>query len=349
MHPARSTAFAILLTAGFSVSMFPPRALAISQESPPVARPKATIVRGEGWAIAAPDDWSRFSPVRPPNMLYLVGDGMKGIPRVDGSLSALKVGLTVEVFPAQAGLTPVRRAERDLNDLKRTRELEIDAKPEIAEIELADGTMAIRLKVAVAKPAQRRLAFYSKVYCFMPDNRQVVATGFLTCGSGGGEFVKRVGLTQFIETHAESIVLDAEKLGQARWETAYRSLNVRVGDALRKAQEGNHLLETNANDQASAAFRAALKICDFVPAAHNGLAWALLQGNGKNDEHEALEHAEAAVKLTARHDSAALDTLALAYFRKNDRTQAIATIREALKLDPGNRDLMRAQEKYEKK
>jgi hypothetical protein len=343
-QPALSIALVCVLTVGCSGPIAP----ASPPLSPPVVQPKAVVVHGEGWAIAAPDDWSRFSAIRPPMVLYLIGDSHHGIPHVDGTLSALKVGLTVELFPARDGFSPRDRADKDLVDLRGTTGFEIDAEPRIEAIKLGDGTKAIRLKAEMSKPRQRRLSFYEKVYCAMPDNQHVVATGFLTCSPGGGEFVKRTGLLAFVEALAESLVLDPAKTEKARWETAYHSLNIRVGEALQKASQGNRLLETGANKRAAAAFREALEICDFLPAAHNGLAWALLQGEGSKDEDEAMRHAEAAVKLTGRRDFAALDTLALAYFRKDDRAKAIATIREALKLDPRNPDLRRSLQKYEK-
>ncbi len=188
------------------------------------------------------------------------------------------------------------------------------------------------------------------MYCALPDRQHVVATGFLTCGLGGGQFVRKITRNTFVQAHAESLVLDATKLNPARLEAAYKALDLRIDGALRKVQEGNQFLETDANDKAAIAFREALQICEVLPAAHNGLAWALLDGQGKNarDQAKAMEHAEAAVKWTDRRDPAALDTLALAYFRSGNRTKAIATIREALKLDPENSGLRRSLEKFEK-
>lgn len=350
MRPALSIAILCILMAGCTDPVAPPNANA--RGAPPrssaAVQPKATVISGEGWAIAAPDDWNRFSGIRPPMVLYLIGDAHRRIPPVDGTLSALKVGLTVEVFPARGSFSPRERADQDVVDLRGTNGFEIDAEPGIDEITLGDGTKAIRLKVEVGKPRQRRLSFYEKVYCAMPDNRHVVATAFVTCSPPGGEFVKKTGLLAFVEAHAESLVLDAAKLDEARCATAYRALNVRVGDALQKTRQGNHSLEIKANSQAATAFREALEICDFLPAAHNGLAWALLQSQDTKDADEAMRHAEAAVKLTARRDPAALDTLGLAYFRKGDRAKAIATLREAVELNPGDPDLKRSLERYEK-
>jgi hypothetical protein len=160
MRSALATAVAGLVTVGFSGLRYHPSVLAFSGPSPPADRPKATVIRGKGWAIAAPDDWRRFPAVGPPMELYLIGDARKGIPPLDGTLSALKVGLTVEVFPDRGGLSARQRAEKDLDDLKVTTGSEIQGEPEIQEIKLADGTNATRLMVEVAKPRQQRLAFY---------------------------------------------------------------------------------------------------------------------------------------------------------------------------------------------
>ncbi len=138
-----------------------------SKTSPLAVQPTPTVIRGEGWAIAAPDDWSRFPAVRPPMQLFLIGDHRKGIPPLDGTLAALQAGLTVEVFPAREGLTPRKRAEKDLDDLKGTAGFEIIAEPEMKEIELADGTNALVLKVEVAK-ARDSGGYHSTNRCTAP-------------------------------------------------------------------------------------------------------------------------------------------------------------------------------------
>ena len=191
MHRVISITWAWFLTSCCAVWFSAASAITVVQPDRSSSPPKATIVRGDGWAIAAPDDWTTFPAVRPPMVLYLVGDARNGIPPVDGSLAAMKVGLTVEVFPAAAATSPRARAERDLEDLTHTPDFQIGAEPQIAEIKLADGTDAIRLKVQVAKPKQRRLALYDKVYCATANNLHIVATGFLACSPGGAGYSSR--------------------------------------------------------------------------------------------------------------------------------------------------------------
>lgn len=347
MSPTNRLAVGVILIASIAEPLAgqeAPRATASAD------RPRPKIIRGEGWAIAAPDDWTRFNAVRAPVVLYLSGDGRKGVPLLDGTLAPVQAGLTVEKFPARAGVSAIEKAKQDFEALKNTTGFEIDGEPELTEIELADGTKAVRLIVTVAKTQRRRLSVYEKVYCGTSDHGQIIATSFVTCGLGGERFVNKVGLAGFVKKHAESIVLDASKVGLARLDDAYRSLNVRSGAALQKTREGNRLLESKDNDRAATVFREALELCDVVSAAHNGVAWSLLMAEGTQPEglSQAMHHAEEAVRLTGRRDPSALDTLALAHFRKRDRSKAITIIREALKLDPANPDLKRSLAKYEK-
>ncbi len=323
----------------------------------PAARPPdgpapapARIIRGEGWAIAAPEDWSTFDHSQPPMVLYLVGDARQGIPPVDGVLSALKAGLTVEVFPRDAGKSPRERAEGDLAGLKSAAGFEIQSKPVIEETTLSDGTKAHRVRVTILRPERRRLSLYEKIYCSAPDGRVIVATGFLTCSPGGGKFLERTGLAAFLRAHVGSLVLDADRIDRRKLEAARAGLNRGASEALRRAQAGNRLLGPGDFGRAAAEFREALTLCDAISAAHNGLAWALLQDKGSKpaDVAEAVKHAEAAVELTDRRDPAALDTLALACFRHGDRDRAVATIREALALKPDDPDMKRALERYQK-
>src|SRR5262245_16358995 len=133
------------------------RATALSQVTPATradtaSRPTPKIMHGEGWAIAAPDDWGTFAGVRPPMVLYLVGDNCKGIPPLDGTLAALKAGLTVEVHPRHAGLSPKERAERDLKGLRSAEGFEIQGEHVIEDTVLADGAKAQRVRVAILRP-----------------------------------------------------------------------------------------------------------------------------------------------------------------------------------------------------
>ncbi len=313
-------------------------------------RPTSRVVRGEGWAIAAPEDWSEFAAIRPPMVLFLAGDRRTGIPPTDGTLAALQAGLTVEVHVPEAGLSPRGRAERDLGGLAGSAGFEVQGEPLIREAVLADGTKVVRVRVEVLRRPRRRLSRYEKAYCATPDGRHVVASGFLACSPGGGPFLEKTGLANFVAAHVDSLCLDAGRVDQGKLGAAAGALDLLAGAALTEAGEGNRLLMPGAYDRAAKHFLRAIRLCDAVAAAHNGLAWALLQDEGAKgtESAEALRHAEAAVGLTSRRDPAALDTLALAYSRRGEREKAIAAIREAIQLNPDDPDLRRSLEKYEK-
>jgi tetratricopeptide (TPR) repeat protein len=237
-----------------------------------------------------------------------------------------------------------------LNGLRSAEGFEIRGEPLIEDTALADGTKAQRVRVAILRPERRRLSLYEKVYCAAPDGRLIVATGFLTCGPAGGTFLERTGLAAFLRAHVASLSLDADRIDRRKLEADYGTLDVRTSEAIHRTGAGNCLLGVEDYGRAAANFREALKLCDAVSAAHNGLAWALLQAKGAKggDVTEGVLHAEAAVELTQRRDPAALDTLALAYFQRGDREKAVATVREALKLNPGDPDLRRSLERYQK-
>jgi len=313
-------------------------------------RPTPKVVRGEGWAIAAPEDWSEFAAIRPPMVLYLTGDRRTGVPPTDGTLAVIQAGLTVEVHAPEAGLSSRGRAERDLAEIAGSAGFEVRGEPLIREAALADGTKALRVRVEIFKRPRRRLSRYEKLYCATPDGRHVVASGFLTCGPGGVPFLEKTGLADFVAAHVASLCLDANRVDQGKLGAAYRALDLLAGAALAEAGRGNRLLVPGGYERAAKSFRRAIRLCDAVPAAHNGLAWALLQDEGTKGAElaEALRHAEAAVELTSRRDPAALDTLALAYSRRGERAKAIAAIREAIELNPDDPDLRRSLEKYEK-
>jgi tetratricopeptide (TPR) repeat protein len=89
------------------------------------------------------------------------------------------------------------------------------------------------------------------------------------------------------------------------------------------------------------AFREAIQLTDNLPAAHNGLAWALLHAEPvtPNAIEQAIGEAKLAVEQTAELDYSAMDTLALAYYRSGDKESAVKTIERALKLRPNDPEL----------
>jgi hypothetical protein len=313
-------------------------------------RPTAELVRGEGWAIAAPQDWSEFAAIRPPMTLYLIGDRRTGIPPTDGTLAAIQAGLTVEVHEPEAGLSPRGRAEQDLKALANSAGMEVQGQPTIREMKLADGTEAVGIRVEILRRPRRRLSRYEKVYCATADGRHVVATGFLTCGPGGGRFLEATGLAGFVAAHVGSLSLDAGRVDLADLGPAYGALDLLAVPALSEVEAADRHLAPGGYDRAAKGFRRSLRLCGEVSAAHNGLAWALLHGEGAGvaEQNEAVRHAGEAVEQTGRRDPAALDTLALAYRRSGEGGKALATIREALALSPDDAELAAKLEEYGK-
>ena len=194
------------------------------------------------------------------------------------------------------------------------------------------------------------------MYCQDARGRHVVATGFITCSRPGRRFVHAVRLPEFVEAHVLSLVLDpaegdqargdAAKQRDAKLKAAYDGMNWNAAGAIKKASLANDLLGRQDHAAAITGFREAMRLCRDIPAAHNGLAWALLETKPGNAETvaDALREAKAAVEQTEELDYAALDTLAAAHERNNDRPAALAAVRKALKLRPNHPDLRRRLE-----
>lgn len=312
-------------------------------DSPPATQPapvQPQVHKGDGWAIAAPGSWGLFNGIRAPVTLYLIGDGREGIPMMDGTLSALKAGLLVEVFPDRKD-TVREHVARDVKEIKESGAFEPLQEPLVQDLTLADGTKAIVLDVEFVRVQHRRVSFQTKVYAADAKGRHVVASSFITCSRPGRSSVKATGLTDFVRAHTTSLVLDPAKADAASTKGAYEKYNWNASAAIAQASKANNLLEKEQYGQAVAGFREALKLSEHLPAAHNGLAWSLLYGDqpAADDLKEALRQALEAAKQTEELDVSALDTLALAYYRNGDKEQAIKTINKALKLQPNHPEL----------
>lgn len=305
--------------------------------APPV---QPRVHTGDGWAIAAPGNWSILGNARAPVALYLIGDARPGIPLRDGALSVLKAGLLVEVFPSRTD-TLKEHVSKDLAELKDSGAFVPLQEPQVQDVTLADGTPAIVLDAEFVRIENGRLSFQTKVYCADSKGRRVVATGFITCSRPGRQSVKAFALPQFVRAHATSLVIDSVKLDTASTKTPYEKYNWNAAAGVAQASKANDLVEAKQYTQAAAAFRDALKMSDDLPAAHNGLAWSLLNMNPPEADalNAALREARKAVEQTEELDFAALDTLAVAQQRSGAKDEAIKTIRQALKLQPTNVEL----------
>jgi tetratricopeptide (TPR) repeat protein len=298
---------------------------------------------GIGWAIAAPGNWSVFAQAPPPTVLYLVGDARDGVPLFDGTLKVIKAGIDVRRSGADG--TPIKaRLERDLKELKDSGNFVPTKPPQVTDVTLADGTKASLLRAEFVRRENGRLSINHKLYCQDARGRHVVATGFITCSRPGVGFVRAIHLPEFVEAHVTSLVLALpDKIDQTRLPAAYAALDWNASAAIKQTSLGNALLEKQDHAGAIKAFREAIRYCPHVPAAHNGLAWALLETKGAPapDLDEALREAKTAVEQTEELDYSALDTLAYAHQRRGDRDAALAAVRKAMKLAPNDPDLRR--------
>ena len=340
MRPIAVTCVLIFLLWAPSAAAQRRAAAAARATTPPPVAPKAHP--GDSWAIAAPADWPPLPKVPPPALLYLVGDGRESVPLFDGTLTPLKAGLLVERLVKQ-NVPLKQRARKEVADQKASGRFQFLEDPAVEDVTLADGTAAVLLRSVFLRRENGRLSVQRKVYCAEPQGTVLVATGFITCGPPGRKFVDGVGLPAFVEAHVRSLVLGPDKLDLAKLKLAYDGHPWHVGAALDHVRIGNRFLEKNNHEWAADAFRQALALCEHLSAANNGLAWALLHGDGAGakEREEALEIAKKAVEQTDSLDYSALDTLALAQFQTGDKTAAVETVRRALKLRPNHPELLK--------
>jgi tetratricopeptide (TPR) repeat protein len=296
---------------------------------------------GDGWAIAAPADWG-LTPGAP--FFLLTGDMRAGVPMMDGILSAVKAGLTMETFQ---NVTIDQQLQRDFKALKESGAYELLQDPVTEDLTLADGTKAKLQRSEFIRLSNRRLSIYQKLYCVDSRNRLLVFTGFITCSRPGRIYLNSVGLPAYVKAHVTSLVFDPAKLDLKQLQLAYDKHEWKRIAALAPAREGNDLIARNNYPAAIDAFRKAIALCNELPAAHNGLSWALLQLNDPKVVEEAVREASLAVQQTEEKDLAALDTLAHAHFKNGDKAKAIEAIEKALKLAPNHPDLKKSLEAFE--
>ncbi|MDB5326669.1 MAG: Tetratricopeptide repeat [Phycisphaerales bacterium] len=309
-------------------------------EQPPIIQPK--VFSGDGWAIVAPDNWTPFVQARTPVTLYLIGDFRPGIPPVDGNLSVLKAGLTVEHRPKE---TFKAKLDRDVLELKTSPAFKLLQDPKLEDVTLPDGSAGKLLSTEFIRKENGRLSIQSKVYCASTDGGVLVATSFITCRRPGREFIKAMGLPEMLAKSVLSLATNSEKVDAATLVPVYEKLDRHAAPAIAQTRHANELLNDNKYEQAEPIFRDAIKAFDCLPAAHNGLAWALLHNKqaGHDKLDEALREANLAVTQSESLDYTALDTLALAQERLGDRNKAKETIERALKLAPTDPDLLAHQ------
>ena len=314
--------------------------LACCDEPSVASLPKPSVHKGEGWAILAPAEWTSIQTVaKPPMVLYLNGDGKGGFPSLDGTLSPIQAGLSVEVLPKTDGapedvLRGLKKA------LKESRNLALRGEITTEKITLSDGTDALLLSSEFDRLDKGRLSYSIKVISSASDGRVFIATGWITCGKAGGKFVRQSGLVNVLKAYVVSLVHETEKIDTKGVETAVAKLEQMLSEAVEKAEAANELIGTD-DQRAEKLFREALASSDLLSVAHNGLAWILVTSEDSNliNLPEGLTHAKRAVDLTEGGDYAAPDTLAVALQKSGDTEEAIRTIKKAIELRPRDKEL----------
>jgi tetratricopeptide (TPR) repeat protein len=317
-----------------------------AQHDAPVA-PKA--YRTDDWAIAAPSDWGTFDQISPPLALLLVGDGRQGVPTMDGALSVLKAGISIERFPTPP-ISIKQMIEADLRELTESGRFQVVKGPDVSEITLSDGVRAALVKAEFVRLEDGRLTINQKVYCVDAKGNHIIATGFITCSRPGAGFVRAIKLADFLQPHVTSLVLDPAKLNVEPLGAAYENHDWKISTVIATTRQANQLLEQKKYPQAVGLFRVAIRNCPSVSAAHNGLAWALLQSSDApaSELQQALIAARKAVELTEELDYATLDTLAHACHRNGQKRDALKAIYRALSFQPDHPELKATLQLIEK-
>src|SRR5262249_39987120 len=99
---------------------------------------------------------------------------------------------------------------------------------------LADGTDAWLLSAEFDRLDNRRLSFYSILYCRSAQGERIDVTGFLTCAPASGTFIKVSGVVEFLKSHVTSLVLDPAKLDMDKLKQAYARYNWGLNAAIGK-------------------------------------------------------------------------------------------------------------------
>ena len=307
--------------------------LSHAQDSAKVSSTSTVIHKGKTWAIAAPTDWrNKSSSLKPPIELYLTGDGCAGIPIVDGTISPLQIGMSVDVLPKGSG-TPEELSAQYTRELKSSERFKLRREVVVDSIQLADGSTALLHSAEFDRIEKRRLSFYYKTISPRKDGHVVVATGWLACGRPGSLFAKKSGILNVLKACVTSLGAESNRVDASSVQKAHSSLNPKLPQAVSKVRTANKRIGQD-DRQAIALYEEAIVLSDIVSAAHNGLAWVLItsEDNTLLDFEKGLKHAQKAVELTERMDVDSLDTLALAFYMVWKQEEAIRTIKEAIKL-----------------
>lgn len=311
-------------------------AMGVSAQQNGLAMP---VLEGEGFSLVVPPGWQRTERVPPAVLMQVVLHDRKLWPLLDGSLSPLIAGITIEEKTQTLSLDQQVRIDR--KELQDENRWALRGEVQTHEMTLADGTAAQVLTASFIRKENGRLSIYRKLYCRRDAKTMLIGTAFITCSEQGATFIRGIKLPEVAAASLQSLVLQKDKADVQPMAKALDAYNKNAAMAVVVTSKGNDLLETDPA-KAAEAFEQVIQRTPELAAAHNGLAWALLHDrNAENGVERGLAAAKRAVELTSSLDYSALDTLALAELRSGHIEAAQAAIDQALKLSPDNTELQR--------
>lgn len=180
------------------------------------AGPARAAAPGPGWEaipvgggkIAIPKGWRDFRGIRPPMIIYRIGDGI-GIPLVDETGAPLQMGMTVDEIKAAKG-SAGEIMEGLVKEAKRAPRLEMVGEAAVEDVALADGTAGKLLTAEFIKEGRRR-SLQMKLVAKDGQGTAWIVTGFLV-GGKGSEWPKPGSRhAKWLRAHLASLSLDAAK------------------------------------------------------------------------------------------------------------------------------------------
>jgi hypothetical protein len=182
---------------------------------------------GSGWEaiavgpgkLAIPKGWHNFRGIRPPMIIYRIGDGI-GIPLVDETGAPLQMGMTVvKRLAAKGSATEIM--DGLVEEAKQAPRLELVGEATVEDVTLADGTTAKLLTAEFIKEGRRR-SLQLKLVAKDGQGTAWIVSGFLVSGKESQWPKPGSKYAGWLRAHVASLSLDAEKFDSGPVDAAHK-------------------------------------------------------------------------------------------------------------------------------